>query len=86
VTSRVRMRLLTRLFAHLVQPRRISNQRLDFARKIGRQLIVVAHYYCAAAFFKHARVMNLLLIFVEGIRHENGRTRAKSNIGYRHRA
>ena len=79
------MRLLMRPFAHLVEPRRISNERLDFAREVGRKLIVVAHYYCAAAFFKHARVVNLLLILVEGIRHENGRTRAKSNIGNRHR-
>ena len=73
-------------FAHLIDPRRISHERLDFARQVRSKLIVVAHYYRAAAFFKHARVVNLLLIFVEGIRHENGRTRAKSNIGNCHRA
>ena len=86
VTSRVRMRLLMRAHTHLVQPRRIANQRFKFAREIRRKLIVVANYYRAAALFNHARVVHLLLVFVEGIRHENGRARAKSNVGHRHRA
>ena len=71
---------------HLVQPRRILNQRFKFAREIRRKLIVVANYYRAAALFKHARIVNLLLILMKRIRHENRRTRAKSNIGDRHRA
>jgi len=80
------MRLLMRPFTHLIEPRRILYQRLDLACQVRSKLIVVADYYCPAAFFKHARVVNLLLILVEGIRHENGRTRAKSNIGNCHRA
>ena len=71
---------------HLVQPRRILNQRFKFARQVRSKLIVVANYYRAATLFKHARVVNLLLILVKGIRHENSRTRAKSNVGDRHRA
>ena len=80
------MRFLMRAQTHLVQPRRIPNQRLEFAREIGRELIIVANYYRPAALFKHARVVNLLLILVERIRHENSSTRAKSNVGDRHRA
>ena len=80
------MRLLMRALAHLVQPRGILNQRFKFAREVGRKLIVVANYYRPAALFDHARVVHLLLIFVEGIRHENSRTRAKNNVGDRHRA
>ena len=80
------MRLPMRPLSHLIEPRRISYQRAEFAREVRRKLLVVADYYCAAAFFKHARVVHLLLILVEGIRHENSRTRAKSDVRNSHRA
>ena len=79
------MRLLMRAQTHLVESRGIANQRFKFAREIGRELIVVANYYGSAALFNHARVVHLLLIFVERIRHENSCTRAKNNVGDRHR-
>ncbi len=80
------MRLLMCAHTHLVQPRRIPNQRFEFAREVRCKLIVVANYYRPATFFEHACVVHLLLILVEGIRHENSSTRAKSNVGDRHRA
>ena len=79
------MRFLVRAQTHLVEPCRIADQRFKFAREVRRKLLVVAHYYCAAALFDHARVVHLLLILVEGIRYENSRTRTKSNIRDRHR-
>lgn len=80
------MRRLMRPQTHLVQPRGIPDQRVKFAREIGRKLLVVADYYRSAALFNHARVVQLLQILMEWIRHKNGRTRAKSNVRDRHRA
>ncbi len=80
------MRRLMRPQTHLVQPRGIAGKRVKFAREMGRKLLVVANYYRSAALFNHARVVQLLQILMERIRHENGRTRAKSYIRDRHRA
>jgi len=80
------MRRLMRPQTHLVQPRRIPDQRVKFAREIGRKLLVVADYYRSAALFNHARVVQLLQILMERLRHKNGRARAKSNVRDRHRA
>ena len=86
VASRVGMRLLVRAQTHLVEPRTDCESSASISRaRFGASCIVVANYYRAAALFDHARVVHLLLIVVEGIRHENRCTRAKSNIGDGHR-
>jgi hypothetical protein len=79
------MRFFARAQSHLVQSLRIAQESVKLAREIRRKMIVVADYYRPAVLLKHTCVVHLLLIFMEGIRHENGRSRAKSNICNRHR-